>query len=534
MKPAVSTATKTDSLFSSLSDLPFLFVGSGFARRYLGLPDWAGLLKIFAEQAKPGSSLVYDSYVQKVKALNKGSFCLPAVASAVEADFNERWFAADEFKQQREKFADSVHRGISPFKLCVADYVTNRTIETSNHMLLDELACFSRLAKRSLAGVITTNYDTLIEKHLEEFKVFIGQDELVFSAIQGVAEIYKIHGSCTKPDSLVINQEDYEDFDRRNAYLAAKLLTIFVEHPIIFIGYSITDSNIRSILTAIIDCLPSSKLELLKDRMIFVEWNGGDSTQNDINTHSIDFGNGKTLTMTRVFIDRFMPIFSGLLKIKARYNLSWMRRLKNDIYELVKNNQPIDRVGLLNFEGSGENEPQFVVGVGTSRGVEYKMPDASDVYRDIVMNDAGFDVARLLEDALPKLFKMHSGSLPFYKYLAAYGKQPPDFLRRELAESLDHFRSDTIRNEKRKSTITWLDFETLCQDNNFSKALDCFPLLDDSSIQISKLESILKQLFSENKEILESSKTDKTLKTKLRRVIKMFDWLKFGRKEKAA
>ncbi len=146
-------------------------------------------MKIFAEQAKPGNSLVYDSYVQKVKALNKGSFCLPAVASTIEADFNERWFAADEFKQQREKFADSVHRGISPFKLCVADYVTNQTIETSNQMLLDELACLSRLAKRSLAGVITTNYDSLIEKHLEDFKVFIGQDELVFSAIQGVANI---------------------------------------------------------------------------------------------------------------------------------------------------------------------------------------------------------------------------------------------------------------------------------------------------------------------------------------------------------
>lgn len=531
MKSAVSKATKTDSLFSSLSDLPFLFVGSGFARRYLGLPDWAGLLKIFAEQAKPGSSLVYDSYVQKVKALNKGSFCLPAVASAIEADFNERWFAADEFKQQREKFADSIHRGISPFKLCVADYVTNRTIETSNQMLLDELACFSRLAKRSLAGVITTNYDTLIEKHLEEFKVFIGQDELVFSAIQGVAEIYKIHGSCTKPDSLVINQEDYEDFDRRNAYLAAKLLTIFVEHPIIFIGYSITDSNIRSILTAIIDCLPSSKLELLKDRMIFVEWNGGDSAQNDINTHSIDFGNGKTLTMTRVFIDRFMPIFSGLLKIKARYNLSWMRRLKNDIYELVKNNQPIDRVGLLNFEGSGENEPQFVVGVGTSRGVEYKMPNASEIYRDIVMNDGGFDVARLIEDSLPLLLKS-SAPLPFYKYFAYYKKPFPDFLRGEMAHNLNSFRSNTIKKDKQRLKINWSDFVDHCKEKNYAKAFACFPLIDDAEIQLEQLEMTLKQLFTENKDVLDSEKDG--FKTNLRRVIRMFDWLKYGKKEKAA
>ncbi len=534
MKTANENDVKIDSLLSRLVDLPFLFIGSGFSRRYLGLPDWAGLLEFFAALARPGSTLAYDSYLQKAIAEGNGSVSLPTVASMIETDFNERWFNAEEFKLQRDKFANSVRRGISPFKLCVADFVTNRSALTGNQGLLDELACFSRLAKRSLAGVITTNYDSLIENHLEDFKIYIGQDELFFSAIQGVAEIYKIHGSCTEPGSLVLNQLDYNDFERKNAYLAAKLLTIFVEHPIIFLGYSITDDNIRSILSSIIDCLPPHKLSLLKNRLIFVEWNAGDASLNDVGSHSIDVGKGKPLLMTKISTDQFMPIFSGLLKIKARYNLSWLRRLKNDIYEVVKSNQPIDRVGLLSMEGSGEGEPQFVVGVGTSHGVEYTMPNASEIYRDIVMNDGGFDVVRLIEEALPKLFKMHSGSLPFYKYLAAYGKQPPDFLQKGLAESLDHFRSDTIKNEIKKSSTSWFDFESLCNENNMSKALDCFPLIDDSSIQIDKLEAFLHQIFSEDKEILDSPKTDKSLKTKLRRVVKMFDWLKYSRKEKAA
>jgi len=125
---------------------------------------------------------------------------------------------------------------------------------------------FKKIGEKSVASVITTNYDSFIERNLKSFKKYIGQEELIFSNIQGVGEIYKIHGCSCDAGSIVINEKDYMGFEENNPYLAAKILTIFLEHPIIFLGYSLFDSNIKTILKSIVKCLSKEKLEMFKKR----------------------------------------------------------------------------------------------------------------------------------------------------------------------------------------------------------------------------------------------------------------------------
>ena len=74
-------------LLENNTALPVLFVGSGLTRRYLGLPDWEGLLRQYC--VKP-----FEYYNDKAtrSCREHPEMRLPTAADYIEADFNERWY----------------------------------------------------------------------------------------------------------------------------------------------------------------------------------------------------------------------------------------------------------------------------------------------------------------------------------------------------------------------------------------------------------------------------------------------------------
>ena len=77
-------------------------------------------------------------------------------------------------------------------------------------------------------------------------------------------------------------------------------MTIFMEYPIIFIGYSISDSDIQELLGNVVECLPPDKIEMLQKRFVFVEYKSG-FVGSEISSHSLVIGS-KLLEMTKIVL----------------------------------------------------------------------------------------------------------------------------------------------------------------------------------------------------------------------------------------
>ena len=286
-----------DEIIKKFNTNPILFMGSGITRRYLNLPNWGGLLDIFIKKLND-DEYAFSAYLNKAKQeIKNDNMLYPKIAELIEKDFNEKWFKDIGLRSSlNENFSNEIRQGCSPFKVEIAQYINENAI--LNHQYDDEIESLRRVSKRNIASIITTNYDTFFEDNIEEYKTFIGQDELIFSNIQGIGEIYKIHGSVTRPETIVINEDDYKKFDAKGQYLASKLLTLFMEYPIIFMGYSISDINIQKILNNIVMCMPDEKLSELKNRFIFIEYDTNISDY-EITEHTIKIDN-KILEMTKI------------------------------------------------------------------------------------------------------------------------------------------------------------------------------------------------------------------------------------------
>ncbi len=523
--------TALRAIFDGHPAAPFLFVGSGFSRRYLGLEDWAGLLARFCE---PIENFAY----YRAKADNN----LPLAATFMAEDYYEWWWKAVETKENRDKYSSLVKNKSDPLKIEMAIYLKKFSlIDVQLSRYADEIQAFSEI---SVDGIITTNWDLLIEESFPDYTVFVGQNELLFSNPQSIAEIYKIHGTAATPHSMVLTQADYDEFSEKNPYLAAKLVTIFVEHPIVFLGYSINDPHIQNIIMSIAKCLPQDKIGAFEQNLIFIQRIKGQE-EPSIEKATLQSGSFNVSLMVAK-VEGFKQVYEALSGRKRKVPARLLRFFKEQMYDFVQAPEAsTTKLAVVDYDRLSEmDDIEFVVGVGvaarhgeldtkiddvlTKRG--YAGVTADDIFHDVLLPDSNFHAVALLEGAFPAFARSNRTFLPVFRYLDAAGIVDADGLNASgyvgakkvvgKMSGQDYFFSKAYRRRFDDNFKDMSTSDILAKAGNAKDALLMLPFQPEEDVDIACLREFLVKNadeFASNSYI-----------TPYRKLICRYDKLKFG------
>ncbi len=495
---------------------PYLFIGSGFSRRYLNLPTWEELLSnFFSVSTIEGDFEYYKS---------KCNGNLPLLATNLSNEFHEIWWKKNEYIDSRNVFKSLASEHINlPLKIEISNYI--KSIQKNSTRYDKEMEL---LRTSVIDGIITTNWDNFLDDNFNEFNIYIGQQELLFSEAISIGEIYKIHGCISRPETLILTEEDYLDFNSKNAYLAAKLLTIFVEHPIIFIGYSLSDNNIQQIIDSIVKCVDPKNLDKLKNRLIFVEWK--ENSDFEIKDSSIKLPDNKVLPIKLIITDSFEPIFETLSTLKRQIPIKILRKLKNSVVEFVKSNNPTSKVFVTDIDSINDDTLiEYAIGVGVATQLlstqGYKSIETIDIIEDILNDNKNYDAKLLVENTFPKIFK-GNGFIPIYKYLKAEKlltktgtlKAKNKF---ELKKNTPTCFLPPANYLKKQPEIrrNHKDVNSIAKTFDMSHSLNYIPLLDLKTINLTQLQNFLRSCLKD--EITKKS-------SNFRKLVCLYDYLKYG------
>ena len=495
---------------------PFLFIGSGFSRRYLGLEDWKALLRKFCTDINQ-----FEYYYSSANS------DLPKTASLISKDFSEFWWKDGKYANSRTEYSryGEMLSVSSPLKFEISKYLETVSL-ISDERLNRELEDFKKV---SFDGIITTNWDCLLESVFFDYDVYIGQSDLINSIVQEINEIYKIHGSIKSFNSLVLTNEDYDDFNEKNLYLAAKLLSIFIEHPIVFIGYSISDTNIKGILKQISNCISENGLKNIEDSLFLIEPIFNDSEESYERTYiNIDSNN---LPITIIKVKNYSTVYRPLQNYKRKLSVKLLKQIKSQVYEIVKNNDPQGRIGLMDFNDDTDfKEVDFVLGVGAKHRYEKGLIglEMDDFIEDIIFDNRDFNPKEIIEVAMPKALK-NNYRTPFFKYLRK-GKfynsdgtvimETPEKVLRYLDLISKELNTDTIQRLIRNKPSINYAYDLI--NPNILKA--SIKIRGKGDINIDLLEQLLKENFAG---YMSNNLNEGTL-SNYRTIARIYDWLKFS------
>lgn len=499
--------------------LPVLFIGSGISKRYLfNYPTWDELLEL---SFKKYNSDIFQLQKHKDALFrqNLSDFEINAkLASIIENEFNAAFFDRKiKLNIGNAKNPEWVKRGISPYKMFLSSYFKKMHLRRG-HLIEQELERFKQL-KNKISAIITTNYDLFLETFIfpDDYTVFTNQTQLFNSDSYNIAEIYKIHGSATDANSIIITEQDYRTFNDSRKLIIAKMLTLFAESPIVFLGYSFTGENIQGIISDFLGCLSPIQLQSIHNHFIFISYKKGELNLQQIQ-RTITTRQGNEIPITEIQTDNYLKVYESLNKITPGISPVKIRATKRIVKNIVDNNLSSDNVeativGLDDLNNMNFSNKPLAIAIGYRESIlnkfGYGIFDDTLIFEDILYDNKHFDADSMCSDRFKSI--PHTRLLPVFKYVKATTLHI-DPLSHLGAYIEKHNSIDLIITKKIQKSLK--NVPTINNFNDLLAEIDNVTGLNKkaglllkniTSFNISKIREICKRLYSSDKEEIKTS-----------------------------
>lgn len=311
---------------SSSGRRPILFVGSGMSQRYFGAPNWVDLLKELFNV--PNATKPFEYYMQEY---NQD---LIKVADRLVTLYRRYYWNGEVKKGSPSKLYNSKNKKDVFLKYQISKMLKNNynnfSVEGSKYK--EELNSLRKVTPQS---IITTNYDTLLDDIFPKYNVLTGNDVFRSEKANSSFNIYKIHGSVNNYQDIVIDSDDYKRFNDTQLYLVSKMITYFIEYPIIFIGYSLNDADVQKILRSINKVRQEQGSSPILSNMWFVEWSP--SIDNEDATPDIKYislGGGESVGVNYLRLTDFTPLYKAIYQDTV--DVDALKVMEHTVYDIVK------------------------------------------------------------------------------------------------------------------------------------------------------------------------------------------------------
>lgn len=357
------------------NQFPIIFIGSGITKRYFkNAPDWETLLLNIWEEVDSKENFYKENYNLNKKYANDDFKRNVELAKELSNKYNDAFYE-QKVKLENLSLKDAYEKRIIPFKQRVANVFSSLIPKNDFE---EEKEAFSKMLVKARM-VITTNYDLFIEDSYKKAKtsvqVHIGNRGL-FEKTEDYGELYKIHGSISDVNSIVITSEDYSRNESKSALIDAKILSNLTESPIIFLGYSLTDKNVQRLLNSFVENAPFD-ISQAASRIGVVTFSEGEKEIKEV----IEGLANNRIHYTSLKTDNFLEVYNSLASINQSITPAEIRKYEANFRRIIeiKGQQQTLKTVLADYEDISKlsdkeiKNKKIVVAFGDEK-ILYKVP----------------------------------------------------------------------------------------------------------------------------------------------------------------